>query len=72
MHTHAVIILLVCYHGYNLQETPQHLAKFNSTGEFVTASMMGNKLTLWPQPSKSNELMTKPNMTIECGGNIVR
>ena len=50
----------------------QYLATFNSTGEFVTASVMGNTLTFWPQPSESSELMTESNMTVECGDNIAR
>ena len=41
----------------------------NSTGEFVTASVMGN--TFWPQPS-SSELTGESNMTIECVDNISR
>ena len=39
------------------QNPSQHFAVFNCSGEFATASSRRNKLSLWPQPQESGELM---------------
>ena len=50
-----------------VQDLSQHLAVFNSDGEFATASMSRNKIALWPQPVKSGGMMTEKKMNYSCG-----
>ena len=46
----------------------QHFAVFNHDGEFATASLMRNKVTLWPMPIKSGGVMTQKKVpTCSCG-----
>ena len=45
---------------------------FNSNGTFATASTERRNVTLWPEPVENTSLMTEPNETFECDGNICR
>jgi hypothetical protein len=54
----------------SLKNPSQHFAIFNCTGEFVTASSKRNKLSLWPQPLESGELMTNKKAEFSGGSDM--
>jgi hypothetical protein len=49
----------------SLKNPSQHLAVFNSNGEFTTASLRRNKITFWPQPVEHDKQMTMSTKAFE-------
>ena len=66
-YTHLTHAHFVCL---TLQNPSQHFAVFNCIGEFVTASSKRNKLSLWPQPLESGELMTEKKAEFSSGSDM--